>query len=216
MQAFQWPSVKSRVTVDGVIAVVDGAALAEGRVAADLDALAAQRAADASLDHDDPVEEVFEDQVACADLVVLSKSDLLDAAGAARANGIVGEHLARAVKIVPIEPTARSIRPSCSGSVLPSRTRSRTAGPTTTTSSTTSMTSSTASSSSCRPSRSGRARRAAFRPRPKQENVLRVKGFVEVGGKPMRLLRAGGRPARQPLLRPRLDRRARSAAAGWW
>src|SRR3954453_14767489 len=67
VQAFQWPSVKSRVTVDGVIAVVDGRALADGRLAADPAALAAQRAGDDSLDHDDPVEEVFEDQTACAD-----------------------------------------------------------------------------------------------------------------------------------------------------
>ncbi|MEP9388573.1 cobalamin biosynthesis protein CobW [Mesorhizobium sp. KR9-304] len=101
VQAFQWPSVKSRVTVDGVIAVVDGAALAAGRVASDLEALAAQRAGDDSLDHDDPVEEVFEDQVACADLIILSKSDLIDAAGAARANAAIGEHVSRAVKIVP-------------------------------------------------------------------------------------------------------------------
>ena len=88
VQAFQWPTVKSRVTVDGVVAVVDGAALADGKVASDLDALAAQRAGDQSLDHDDPVEEVFEDQVACADLIILSKSDLIDAAGAARANAV--------------------------------------------------------------------------------------------------------------------------------
>ena len=46
--------------------------------------------ADPSLDHDDPVEEVFGDQVACADLIVLSKADLLDAAGAARAQARVG------------------------------------------------------------------------------------------------------------------------------
>src|SRR5918994_4635860 len=52
VQAFQWPAIKSRVTVDGVIAVVDGAALADGRVAADLEALSAQRAADSALDHD--------------------------------------------------------------------------------------------------------------------------------------------------------------------
>ena len=101
VQAFQWPSVKSRVTVDGVVAVVDGAALANGKVASDLDALAAQRAGDESLDHDDPVEEVFEDQVACADLIILSKSDLIDADGAARANAAIGEHVGRAVKIVP-------------------------------------------------------------------------------------------------------------------
>ncbi|WAJ26330.1 cobalamin biosynthesis protein CobW [Antarcticirhabdus aurantiaca] len=101
VQAFQWPAIKGRVTVDGVVAVVDGPALAEGRVAGDMEALAAQRAADDSLDHDDPVEEVFEDQVACADLVILSKSDLLDEAGAARARERVGAHLARAVSIVP-------------------------------------------------------------------------------------------------------------------
>ena len=101
VQAFQWPTVKNRVTVDGVVAVVDGPALAEGRVASDMDALAAQRAADDSLDHDDPVEEVFEDQVACADLIILSKNDLLDEAGAARANAVLSEHVARAVKVVP-------------------------------------------------------------------------------------------------------------------
>src|SRR6516165_6798340 len=81
VQAFHWPAIKSRVTVDGVVAVVDGFAIANGQVAADLDALARQRAADPSLEHDDPVEEVFGDQIACADLVVLNKRDLLDAAG---------------------------------------------------------------------------------------------------------------------------------------
>lgn len=101
IQAFQWPSVKSRVTVDGVVAVVDGLALAEGRVADDMDALAAQRAEDDSLDHDDPVEEVFEDQIACADLVILTKADLLDEKGLEIATAHVTEHLPRAVRIVP-------------------------------------------------------------------------------------------------------------------
>jgi cobalamin biosynthesis protein CobW len=102
VQAFNWPAIKSRVTVDGVVAVVDGAALANGRVAADLEALAKQRAADRSLDHDDPVEEVFEDQVACADLVVLNKRDLLDDAGIDRAMAKVANALPRAVKVVPV------------------------------------------------------------------------------------------------------------------
>ncbi|MCG6115614.1 MAG: cobalamin biosynthesis protein CobW [Mesorhizobium sp.] len=101
IQAFNWPNIKSRVTVDGVIAVVDGVALAEGRVAHDMDALAVQRAADDSLDHDDPVEEVFDDQVACADLIVLSKTDLMDEDARARAEARITGHLARAVKIVP-------------------------------------------------------------------------------------------------------------------
>jgi cobalamin biosynthesis protein CobW len=102
VQAFHWPAIKSRITVDGVVAVVDGAALADGRVAADVTALARQRAADASLDHDDPVEEVFEDQLACADLVVLNKRDLLDAAGMDQALAAIARVLPRAVKIVTV------------------------------------------------------------------------------------------------------------------
>src|SRR6476660_9198406 len=49
VQAFHWPSIKNRVTVDGVVTVVDGAALAEGRVAHDLNALAKQRVTDTAL-----------------------------------------------------------------------------------------------------------------------------------------------------------------------
>jgi len=102
VQAFHWPAIKSRVTVDGVVAVVDGAALADGRVAGDLAALIAQRAADAALDHDDPVEEVFEDQIACADLVVLNKRDLLDGAGVDKAVAAIEGALSRAVRIVTV------------------------------------------------------------------------------------------------------------------
>lgn len=100
VQAFHWPAIRGRVTVDGVIAVVDGAALAAGQVAADPAALAAQRAADPSLDHDNPVEEVFSDQIACADLVVMTKTDLLDADAQARAQGAVAGALPRPVKVV--------------------------------------------------------------------------------------------------------------------
>jgi cobalamin biosynthesis protein CobW len=102
VQAFHWPAIKSRVTVDGVVAVVDCAALADGRVAADLDALSRQRAADTALDHDNPIEEVFGDQIACADLVVLNKRDLLDAAGMEKAVAAVAGALPRAVRIVTV------------------------------------------------------------------------------------------------------------------
>ena len=101
VQAFKWPAVRARVTVDGVVAVADGEALADGRVAHDMGALAEQRAADDALDHDDPIEEVFEDQIACADLVILSKTDLLSADQIGAASSHLSAHLARAVKIVP-------------------------------------------------------------------------------------------------------------------
>ena len=111
VQAFQWPTIRSRVTVDGVVAVVDGAALADGRVAADLAALARQRVGDTALEHDDPIEEVFQDQIACADLVVLNKRDLIDAAGWAKAVANITGALPRAVKLVTVakgkvDPTA--------------------------------------------------------------------------------------------------------------
>src|SRR4029078_4251860 len=102
VQAFHWPAIKSRVTVDGVVVVVDGAALADGRVADDLNALAQQRAADSALAHDDPVEEVFEDQIACADLVVLNKRDLIDATGIAKAQAAIAGVLPRSVKVITV------------------------------------------------------------------------------------------------------------------
>jgi cobalamin biosynthesis protein CobW len=77
VKAFDWPSIRARVTVDGVVAVVDGRAVLDGFFAGDTAALAAQKAADPALDHDNPLEEVFEDQILCADLVVMNKADLL-------------------------------------------------------------------------------------------------------------------------------------------
>jgi len=77
VQAFNWPEIRTRVTVDGVIAVVDGPAVAAGRFAADPAAVAAQRAADPQLDHESPLEELFEEQLGCADLVVVAKTDLM-------------------------------------------------------------------------------------------------------------------------------------------
>jgi cobalamin biosynthesis protein CobW len=100
VQAFHWPAIRNRVTVDGVVAVVDGVALAEGRVAADREALARQRAADNALEHDNPIEEVFEDQIACADLIVLTKRDLLDAQQANTAMAALAGTVPRAVKVI--------------------------------------------------------------------------------------------------------------------
>src|ERR1700719_3412064 len=98
VQAFHWPAIKNRVTVDGVVVVVDGAALADGRVAHDLNALGEQRVTDTALSHDDPIEEVFEDQIACADLVVLNKRDLIDETGLAKAQAAIADALPRRAK----------------------------------------------------------------------------------------------------------------------
>lgn len=86
VQAFQWPSVAARTTVDGVVTVADAEALAHGLYAPDPAKVEAQRAADESLDHETPVEELFADQMRCADLVVLSKTDRITAEDLNRVN----------------------------------------------------------------------------------------------------------------------------------
>jgi cobalamin biosynthesis protein CobW len=79
--AFNWPDIRSEVTVDGVVTVVDSAAVAAGRFADDHDKVDALRVNDDNLDHESPLEELFEDQLTAADLIVLNKTDLIDAAG---------------------------------------------------------------------------------------------------------------------------------------
>jgi cobalamin biosynthesis protein CobW len=99
IKAFDWPELRTKLTVDGVVAVVDAAAVAEGRFANDPARVAQQRLADPSLDHDNPLEEVYEDQLLCADLVVLNKADLVDSNRLDALRTEIAAILPRAVKI---------------------------------------------------------------------------------------------------------------------
>ena len=115
LKAFGWPGIRSRVTVDGVIAVVDGPAVAAGRFADDPAAVAAQRLADPGLDHDNPLAEVFEDQLQSADLVVLNKADLLDAGALAqvRATVAAGSAHVKTPEATPSSTTSRRMPCHC-------------------------------------------------------------------------------------------------------
>lgn len=77
IRAFNWPGISTKVTVDGVVTVVDGKAVNDGQFAHNLAAIDAQRAQDDNLDHETPLSELFEDQIACADMIVVNKTDLL-------------------------------------------------------------------------------------------------------------------------------------------
>ncbi|MEN3792170.1 cobalamin biosynthesis protein CobW [Fulvimarina sp. MAC3] len=101
--AFNWPEVKTNVTVDGVVTVVDAAAVADGRFAADEEKVAAQRASDESLDHDNPLEELFEDQLRAADLVVLNKADLIDREALEKVRSAIAAKTERTVRTVASE-----------------------------------------------------------------------------------------------------------------
>ena len=100
VKAFNWPEIRTRVTVDGVVTVVDARAVADGQFASDPAALQAQREADDALDHESPLEELFEEQLGCADLVVLNKTDLLDEATTRRIRSDIASAVRPAVKLV--------------------------------------------------------------------------------------------------------------------
>ena len=100
VQAFGWPEVRTRVTVDGVVAVLDGPAVADGRFADDPDRVDAMRTADEELDHECPLHELYEDQLACADLVLLNKTDLMDGDAVDTVADEIGGRLRDGVRMV--------------------------------------------------------------------------------------------------------------------
>jgi len=217
VKAFDWPDIRTRLTVDGVIAVVDGAAVADGRFVEDPIKVAVQRAADPTADHENPLEEVYEDQLLCADLVVLNKADLMDAAGLARVSGEIRASIPRAVRIVETRE----------GRIDPSILLGLTAA----------VEDDLAQRPSHHDGEEGHDHDdfdsfvadipatadpavllAHLASVAEQFDVLRMKGFIEVQGKPMRLLVQGvGQRFRQQFDRPWApdeDRRGRLVVIG--
>ncbi|GGX49775.1 cobalamin biosynthesis protein CobW [Tateyamaria omphalii] len=102
LKAFDWPDIRSRITVDGVIALADAEAVASGRFAPDVAAVDAQREADDSLDHETPLSEVFEDQISCADIILLTKPDLAGPDGIAKAKAVIEAEAPRTLPVVEV------------------------------------------------------------------------------------------------------------------
>ncbi len=202
LKAFDWPAIRSRITVDGVVTLADAEAVAAGRFAPDEAAVAAQRAADASLDHETPLSEVFEDQIACADIVLLSKADLAGPLGLAAARDVINAEAPRRLPI--IEMTEGVIDPRL---ILGLNARAE-------------------DDLAARPSHHDGedghehddfntividlpeiadpdALSAAIQRLAAEQNILRVKGYIAVVGKPMRLLvQAVGSRVRMQYDRP--------------
>ena len=102
LKAFDWPDIRSKITVDGVIALADAEAVAAGRFATNVAAVDAQRLADDSIDHETPLAEVFEDQIACADIVLLTKPDLAGPDGVEKAKDMISAAAPRALPMVEV------------------------------------------------------------------------------------------------------------------
>jgi cobalamin biosynthesis protein CobW len=102
IQAFRWPEIRNGATVDGVITIVDAFALASGTLIGDLQAIESQRENDPNLEHETPIEELFEDQLACADLVLLSKTDLIEKQDELKVMQWLKSELRPGVRVLPI------------------------------------------------------------------------------------------------------------------
>ncbi|GLT12380.1 cobalamin biosynthesis protein CobW [Sulfitobacter sp. G21635-S1] len=202
LKAFDWPAIRSKITVDGVIALADAEAVAAGRFAPDEAAVDAQRLADDSLDHETPLSEVFEDQIACADIILMSKADLAGEEGLATARRIIEAESPRPIRILPM--TEGVIDPKV---VL-------------------GLNAAAEDDLAARPSHHDgaddhehddfetivvpmpevedvNALVAAIERLATEQHILRVKGYVAVAGKPMRLLvQAVGARVRQQFDRP--------------
>ena len=100
LKAFDWPAIRSRITVDGVVALADAEAVAKGQFATDLDAVQAQREADEGIDHETPLSELFKDQISCADIILLSKADLAGDSGIEQARSTIEAEAPRKLPIL--------------------------------------------------------------------------------------------------------------------
>ncbi len=202
LKAFDWPAIRSKITVDGVIALADAEAVAAGRFAPDVAAVDAQRLADDSLDHETPLSEVFEDQIACADIILMSKADLAGAAGLASARAVI---MAESPRPIPILSMSEGVIDPALILGLNAKAEDDLAA---------------------RPSHHDghddhehddfdtvvidlpeisdvEALVAAIQQLAREQDVLRVKGYVAVAGKPMRLLvQAVGARVRHQFDRP--------------
>jgi cobalamin biosynthesis protein CobW len=210
LKAFDWPAIRSRITVDGVITLADAEAVAAGRFAPNEAAVEAQRLADPSLDHETPLSEVFEDQIACADMVLLSKADLAGDAGLAAARAVIEAEAPRKLPIIAM--TEGVIDPRI---ILGLNSRAE-------------------DDLAARPSHHDghddhehddfdtvvieigeitdpEVLVAAIQRLAREQHILRVKGYIAVAGKPMRLLvQAVGERVRHQFDRPWDDTPRRS------
>jgi len=100
VRAFNWPDIRTRVTVDGVVTVVDGPATAAGQFAHDIAAVDRQRQSDDGLDHQTPLSELFEDQLACADMIIVNKADILGADGVSDVSNNLKSRLRAGVQVL--------------------------------------------------------------------------------------------------------------------
>ncbi len=210
LKAFDWPAIRSRITVDGVVALADAEAVAAGRFAPDVAAVDAQRAADDSLDHETPLSEVFEDQIKCADIVLLTKPDLAGAEGLTAARAVIAAETPRALPMIEtrdgvVDPRVILGLNAAAEDDLDARPSHHDGADDHEHDDFDSVVIDLPEQAAIEPLL------AAIERLAREQNILRVKGHVAVAGKPMRLLiQAVGARIRHQFDRPWGDQPRRS------
>ena len=101
LKAFEWPEIRSRLTVDSVLAVVDAEAVVNGIFAPQMSTELEEKQNQTYVEHETPLSEVFEDQINCSDVVLLTKPDLVENISEAR--NIIIKEMERNVPILEVQ-----------------------------------------------------------------------------------------------------------------
>ena len=101
LKAFEWPEIRSRLTVDSVLAVVDAEAVVNGVFAPKMSNELEEKQNQTYVEHETPLSEVFEDQINCSDVVLLTKPDLVENISDAR--NIIIKEMERNVPILEVQ-----------------------------------------------------------------------------------------------------------------
>ncbi len=101
LKAFEWPEIRSRLTVDSVLAVVDAEAVVNGIFAPSMSTELEEKQNQTYVEHETPLSEVFEDQINCSDVVLLTKPDLVENISDAR--NIIIKEMERNVPILEVQ-----------------------------------------------------------------------------------------------------------------
>ena len=101
LKAFEWPEIRSRLTVDSVLAVVDAEAVVNGIFAPQMSTELEEKQNQTYVEHETPLFEVFEDQINCSDVVLLTKPDLVKNISDAR--NLIIKEMERNVPILEVQ-----------------------------------------------------------------------------------------------------------------
>ena len=101
LKAFEWPEIRSRLTVDSVLAVVDAEAVVNGIFAPQMSTELEEKQNQTYVEHETPLSEVFEDQINCSDVVLLTKPDLVENISDAR--NIIIKEMERNIPILEVQ-----------------------------------------------------------------------------------------------------------------